>query len=140
MTFLERRVSLPPDPRSAGNARRFARDVLLDWGLGPLIEPVELALSELVTNSVLHARTAVGVCVSRRDGRVRVEVTDRSTVVPRQREHPLDAATGRGLQILDVLADAWGVVQDPAGGKLVWFELAVDGGRSAGRRAGHSSG
>jgi anti-sigma regulatory factor (Ser/Thr protein kinase) len=83
---------------------------------------LEMAVSELVTNAVLHARTDFVVTLARLDGAVRVEVTDASTVLPRQRQVDSSSVTGRGLTIVASVADRWGY-EPTATGKTVWFEM-----------------
>ena len=86
-----------------------------------------LLTSELVTNAVLHGLTPVTVLVSDDGVRVRVEVADgRPGPLSLPSEGPAaDRISGRGLGIVDHLADRWGCrpQQDPAG-KVVWFELS----------------
>ncbi len=100
-------------------------DTLRRWGRDDLTTSGALLVTELVTNAVLHARTMVQVCLERRDEIVRVEVRDGSPVRPAQRNHGLDATTGRGLTLVARLAASWGV--DMGGnGKVVWAHLAED--------------
>jgi anti-sigma regulatory factor (Ser/Thr protein kinase) len=115
---------LHPVPSSASLARRFAKKTLLSWGCREHIEATTLLVSELVTNSVLHARSTIQLRIERRDQALRVEVSDGSRLPPVQREHDADALTGRGLSLLESLASRWGV-EDLPDGKAVWFELAV---------------
>jgi hypothetical protein len=102
------RVDLPAEPASVGQARRFVRSVLADWGLEVLVDTVTLLTSELATNAVLHARTGFAVVVSRSSKVVRVDVLDGSVVTPRSRTPSLTAATGRGVNMVAALADQWG--------------------------------
>jgi hypothetical protein len=113
---------LPPDPISATTARRFTERHLTAWGLADLVDTACLLVSELVINAVTHARTE-SMLVLTSDGRgLRVEVTDRSTGVPRIPEQSPELPTGRGLRIVALLAAEWGVVQGPDA-TTVWFEL-----------------
>jgi anti-sigma regulatory factor (Ser/Thr protein kinase) len=113
-------------PQSAGRARSFVSTTLDEWGLDHLAERVVLLVSELVSNAVLHAASPVRVRVRLAGERLRVEVVDDSPVPPRLRHFGLDAATGRGLQLVDRVAEEWGV--DPReGGKQVWFALPSQG-------------
>ena len=73
------RMPLPPDAGSVSTARRWLRDRLAGWP-PDASEAAVLALSELVTNVVLHAHTAMEVVLETGEGRVRVEVVDRSSV------------------------------------------------------------
>jgi anti-sigma regulatory factor (Ser/Thr protein kinase) len=120
-------IDLPPERSAASRARRFVREQCEQWDLPQAsIEDIELLVSELVTNAVLHARSDARVTVDRVRDRVRVSVEDQSPVPPRLREYGPDAVTGRGVYLVDRLSDEWGVdaVKDE-GGKRVWFELAV---------------
>ena len=83
----------------------------------------QLLVSELVTNAVRHADGKVIVVDVRAEDRVRVSVTDESPRMPQQRSPSLDEPGGRGLMIVDELAEAWGVDAVPGDGKRVWFEL-----------------
>jgi PAS domain S-box-containing protein len=130
---------LPAHPDSVGEARRLLRTLLDKAGDPELIETVELVVSEVVTNAVLHAGTEVDLVVTADDLTVRVEVTDGSPHLPRARSHdgltntgpantgPANtglANTGRGLHLVDVLAHRWGVIVEPPG-KKVWFEVST---------------
>ena len=113
--------SLPPDPRSAGEARRAVVAFLSECGADPeLVDRAVAIVTELVTNAVLHAATPAGLMV-RWDGRgVVVEVTDGSAVRPvPAAERSADGVTGRGLALVDSLGDAWGTVTSRHG-KTVW--------------------
>lgn len=94
-----------------------------------LRQTAALLTSELVTNAVLHTATDVTVTAEVAPDAVRVEVADGSTELPTVKDYGADAATGRGLTVLDSLADQWGTRIDDLG-KVVWFELgALPGGR-----------
>lgn len=82
--------------------------MLDDWGLEGLVDTGQLLTSELATNAVLHARTAFAVLVSRTDTEVRVDVLDGSVVQPRSRHASITAATGRGVNLVEMLAERWG--------------------------------
>jgi anti-sigma regulatory factor (Ser/Thr protein kinase) len=81
-----------------------------------------LLVSEVVTNSVLHAGTPIRLRCGRSGGGVRIEVFDRSPQLPGLRHYDSVATTGRGLTLVSTLADAWGVEAE-AEGKTVWFHL-----------------
>src|ERR1700679_1322850 len=66
-------TQLPPEPASAGRARRFVRDVLRQEGPTVDVEVVALLTSEVVTNAVLHAGTDVDLVVRSEGGCIRVE-------------------------------------------------------------------
>ena len=102
------KLELAAEPASVGQARRFVRRVLTDWGLDELVDTVALLTSELATNALLHARTGFAVVISRDDQQVRVDVLDGSTALPRQRRRSTTAATGRGIAMVAQLAGSWG--------------------------------
>lgn len=104
-------------------ARRAVAQRCAGW---PRLDDLLLCVSEVVTNAVLHARSAPTLTVAMDDARVRVEVHDTDPSPPIRRHRSLLASTGRGLLLLDDLADGWGTAP-AAGGKVVWFELVADG-------------
>jgi DNA-binding NarL/FixJ family response regulator len=106
-------------------ARRFVTQALRRWELQSELDVVELLVAELVSNSVLHARSDVEVSVAVIDDRIRVAVFDSSREPPVRREAGPEDTSGRGLLMLDALAASWGTEFAP-GGKSVWFELRSD--------------
>jgi anti-sigma regulatory factor (Ser/Thr protein kinase) len=108
-----------------GAGRRFVRQTLEAWDCESVVESAALVVSELITNVVLHARTAVEMRLHRRGDLVRIEVADHSPTLPRLRRFTGQAATGRGLQLVEAMGSAWGV-DSKSGGKVVWVELAVE--------------
>ena len=111
--------------RSVPEARRNITTTLREWGLDGMVDTARLLTSELVTNAVLHARTEMTLTVEEQGRGVRIGVTDSSPVSPALRHHSATATTGRGLRLLNQLADAWSVTADN-GGKTVWFSLTSD--------------
>jgi anti-sigma regulatory factor (Ser/Thr protein kinase) len=125
-------MRFPAVPASGGSARRFVAAALRRWGAGPpLVEVATLLTSELVTNAYLHASTAARVVVRRVDGGTTfvVEVQDEGTGEVQLRPLTKESESGRGLQIVDALADRWGSGAAPDG-SLVWFELHLGPGGS----------
>ncbi len=115
---------LASTPASAGIARRFANDVLTDWGVIELADQVSLCVSELVTNALIHTATDVELVLRLSTSAVRVEVVDQSDRLPIVRDRSQDGdTTGRGLTIVEAMADSWGI-DTTNGGKSVWFQLA----------------
>ena len=125
----------PAIPGSVGRARRFLlQAVPAGGGDGP--DLLALMLSELATNAVQHAATEFEVAITLgalsegTDGArwVRVAVSDGAPGHPAPEEPAADAPHGRGLRIVESLADAWGVeVQRGRPGKTVWFASRVFG-------------
>ncbi len=118
-------LPLPATPRSVGQARRFVRTVLAEVGREAWTDSAALAVSELVTNAVLHAHTEVELTVGTGPACVRIEVRDDNPALPVVGNHPdLTAESGRGLLLVSTLADDWGV-ESTGDGKAVWFELGL---------------
>jgi anti-sigma regulatory factor (Ser/Thr protein kinase) len=121
---MEVKAAYPAELRSAAEARRFTERTLRAWDCEVLVESARLLVSELIVNAVLHANTEARLTL-RFDGEVlRVEVGDGSTAVPKRQDYSPTATTGRGLMILEAVADEWGV-DIGADSKTVWFDLAV---------------
>jgi anti-sigma regulatory factor (Ser/Thr protein kinase) len=112
---------LPIDARSVAAARGFLRDVL-DGQQTTSADAAVLMISELVTNAVRHAHSRLAVMASIADQTLRVEVSDDDPTLPVATDPEHHATSGRGLRIVDGLADHWGIAPNP-GGKMVWFEL-----------------
>ncbi|MEU8587522.1 ATP-binding protein [Streptomyces sp. NPDC048664] len=119
---LKRRLGRA-DLRAVPEARRALRELLSQWGRPGKSEIAELLTSELVTNAVIHTdRDAVLTATVSAHG-LRVEVRDFVARRPRPRRPDIDDGThGRGLILVESLADAWGVRAHGVG-KAVWFEL-----------------
>ena len=122
----EVRVDLPPDLTAPRAARAEVREALGRWHLLALVDTVTLAVSELVGNAVVHGRPPVRLLLSRGERQLRASVHDRSPGQPAQAGAPDDAESGRGLAIIDALADDSGVEQAPQGGKIVYATFATD--------------
>jgi PAS domain S-box-containing protein len=124
---MERHDRLPPEPASASAARRFVADAIdrTPLACSPIAETAVLLVSEVVTNAVLHAGTAIRVTVRIEETSVRVEVRDGSVALPSRRHYDEGAATGRGLELVELLATSWGTEQERSG-KVVWFEVSAD--------------
>lgn len=93
----------------------------------PLAETLVLLVSELVTNAVVHTGASAWLRVGRpadapTPGTVRVEVLDRSARPPHPRRAAEADTGGRGLELVDCLADRWGWQADGAG-KRIWCEV-----------------
>ncbi|MFB9376119.1 ATP-binding protein [Kineococcus gynurae] len=124
-------TTLPPDPRSS----RAARGIVSDWcsrhGVdGDAVDTAVLLTAELVTNAVLHGRSEVVLRLRRTATRIRVGVGDENSRVPQRGPLDPDALNGRGMALVETLADAHGVDVDP-GGKTVWFDVATEPARHA---------
>lgn len=130
--MLQVQLEVGPDPAEVGRARRWARSRLVGSGIGddePLAETLILLISELVTNAVVHTGCPAvlrmlfgGTGAPGAAGTVRVEVADASDRPPLQRHAEGDETGGRGLELVDGLADRWGWLPEGAG-KQIWCEV-----------------
>jgi anti-sigma regulatory factor (Ser/Thr protein kinase) len=123
------RLSLDPEPHSPARARAWICLELTQLNRPELIESAQLALSELVTNAILHARTPIQVTVVPQGESVRIEVQDGSPRHPATRTESRDGldppTVGRGIHIVEAVATEWGVRRDRHQGKVVWFSPAA---------------
>ncbi|MGV9387513.1 SpoIIE family protein phosphatase [Streptomyces olivaceus] len=114
------------EPARIATARQHLRDLLHDWPDEEQRDAAVLLLSELLTNVLVHT-DADALLVAEIAGEpgergIRVEVTDNGDDLPHKRRPGEMASSGRGLVLIELLADAWGVA--PRGtGKSIWYEL-----------------
>ncbi|MFH8374997.1 SpoIIE family protein phosphatase [Streptomyces cyaneofuscatus] len=119
------------EPERISVGRQLVRELLHDWKDPEQVDSAVLMVSEMATNVLVHtdgdALMAAEVSGERGERRLRVEVADASDELPHKRRPGEMASSGRGLVLMEMLADAWGV--DPRGeGKSIWFELYEAGG------------
>jgi anti-sigma regulatory factor (Ser/Thr protein kinase) len=109
--------------RHVGWLRRLGAAKLRNWGLDALAEDARLVISELVTNAMRYGTGSGIVCrlVIARE-RLLIEVTDGSAELPQVREVAPSEESGRGMFIVDQLADDWGISVDRTS---VWCTLTV---------------
>jgi anti-sigma regulatory factor (Ser/Thr protein kinase) len=123
---------LPAHATAVADAREKVRGQVRSWGLPEdLVRTAQLVVSEFFTNAVVHTdscrvRCRLQVC----EQRLRIEVFDEGAecdeVVPRQAA--AEDVNGRGLQLVNAVAEAWGVRSDGAdAGRVVWAELTLPG-------------
>ncbi|GAA3099501.1 ATP-binding protein [Streptomyces rectiviolaceus] len=122
----------PRQPRSVGQAREGLRKVLAAWELSRVEDAALLVLSELLSNAVVHGKVPRGREVETRYLRmacgVRIEVHDTARELPRPLALPGgEMCSGRGLFLVEAVADRWGVTERTGPGKAVWAEVAVPG-------------
>lgn len=114
----------PRSPAAPAQARHFVREWLTARGHWHVIETAQLAVSELATNAVTHARSDFTVSLDQSAEAVRIVVGDTSTDPPQRRQASEISPRGRGLSIVWALTSATGhVLVD--GGKLVWADVAI---------------
>ncbi|MGI5460074.1 SpoIIE family protein phosphatase [Streptomyces sp. CA-249302] len=119
----------PGDPEALTQARHMIRAAVRAWGAKDRADEVELVADELITNALMHTEGAAIVTLRVLTGserRLRVEVEDSSSALPRRREAGEQGVSGRGLMLVDLLTDVWGV-EARGGGKCVWCEFMVPG-------------
>jgi serine phosphatase RsbU (regulator of sigma subunit)/anti-sigma regulatory factor (Ser/Thr protein kinase) len=114
------------EPDRIAEARQHLRDLLHDWNSAEQVDSAVLLVSEMVTNVLVHtdadALLLAEVTGEEAVRRLRVEVFDTGDDLPHRRRPGELASSGRGLMLIELLADAWGV--EPRGeGKSIWFEL-----------------
>jgi anti-sigma regulatory factor (Ser/Thr protein kinase) len=94
------------------------------WGYNGVSQPLELAVSELVTNAIVHGRGLIDVRLAVTDDRVRLEVADEggSSAPGLSRAAESGELGGWGLRLVDSLAETWGVRNEADGRTRVWME------------------
>lgn len=121
-------------PESVGQAREFATDALAEWGLPDRSEDIRLCISELATNALVHG-TAPGhgflVKLDADEQVVRLEVHDSRRQHPAARQAADTDTSGRGLTLVSVLADGWGVENRTPFGKIIWSCFKAAGGTTS---------
>jgi serine/threonine-protein kinase RsbW len=119
------------EPSAPGAARRLVVNALRERGHGEtMLDDIAIVVSELATNAVLHARSPFSIAATERDFVVRLSVHDHGEGSPRVPDRGPAATSGRGLMLVDQLANRWGVDANLAG-KIVWAELRPKPGSSS---------
>lgn len=121
---VEAQIDLPAEVTSPARARRFALGILAGLDVHELADTMVLLVSEVVTNAVVHARTACTLRILHDERCLRVELHDASIHPAVVSSWDGDRPGGRGMTLVSSLADGWGSDVD-GGGKVVWFELAL---------------
>ncbi|RPE42872.1 anti-sigma regulatory factor (Ser/Thr protein kinase) [Streptomyces sp. Ag109_O5-1] len=120
-------LRLSSTPRGARLARLLAAEQLRTWGL-PL-DPARQIVAELAANAATHGRVPgrdFGLVLYVVGNTLRIEVTDtRGDLLPQPQPFMSDAESGRGLVLVDALADKWGVAPGLSPRKTVWAEIGV---------------
>ncbi|MGC4999367.1 MULTISPECIES: ATP-binding SpoIIE family protein phosphatase [unclassified Streptomyces] len=114
------------EPERIAEARQHLRELLHDWVPAEQVDAAVLLISEMITNVLVHtdadALLLAEIFGEHGHRRLRVQVSDSGDDLPHKRRPGELASSGRGLMLIEMLADAWGV--EPRGeGKSIWFEL-----------------
>jgi anti-sigma regulatory factor (Ser/Thr protein kinase) len=112
-------------PQAVGHARRFTRRILRAWGVTQEIDTVLLAVSELVTNALVHTDGRVRLDLTLIENRLRIAVADSSPRAPiKPTSIGWEATGGRGILLVEAVSLAWGTLP-VSGGKQVWAEIVL---------------
>jgi anti-sigma regulatory factor (Ser/Thr protein kinase) len=125
-----RSLALAAAPDSVTTAREFTRRAMSSWQVADLTDDVLLAVTELVTNAVLHGIEPIMLLLEPCGHGVRVEVSDRSPQMPNTTPTSWSATSGRGLAIVSAISRDWGAHRLDSGGKAVWAEFVAHEGRA----------
>jgi anti-sigma regulatory factor (Ser/Thr protein kinase) len=114
------------EPERIAVGRQEVRELLHDWPSDDQVDSAVLLVSETLTNVLVHtdadALLVAEVTGAPGERRIRIEVTDTGDDLPHKRRPGELASSGRGLVLIELLADTWGVT--PRGeGKSIWFEI-----------------
>ncbi|GAA2724024.1 MULTISPECIES: ATP-binding protein [Streptomyces] len=123
---FEYSLLVPHDARAVRVARTTLRAALLAHELGELIGRAELLANEMLTNAIVHTSGTAELSLWWSEWRVlRVTVRDNCPRPPTPRAVRPYGENGRGLRLLQALADRWGHAPSPGGGaKSVWCEIS----------------
>ncbi|MFJ2261845.1 ATP-binding protein [Streptomyces sp. NPDC087844] len=113
------------EPEEVSGLRHTLRSHLELWDLGEVTDAAQLCVSELVSNVITHVGpgTPAKLAVSMNGAYLRIEVHDPDTrALPTLLDASSEAEAGRGVAIIDAVADRWGV-QLCLDQKVTWCEL-----------------
>jgi anti-sigma regulatory factor (Ser/Thr protein kinase) len=128
MSSFSASVDLPPDVASVPHARHLVLGLLRTWRAPHDHDDAALLVTELVSNVIDHVggEASLTVELTLADRWLRISVADGSSVLPVVRELSRERPRGRGLRLIQAIADRWGV-EERHGGKKVWFDMAPPG-------------
>jgi anti-sigma regulatory factor (Ser/Thr protein kinase) len=125
----EDQLDYTPVPRSVALARHRAARLVAEWGYEHLAGDVALVVSELMTNALLHGSLRdrlVRLRILTTPAALRVEISDpRGERLPCPRDATGEDQFGRGLTLVEALADDWGMGPRAGVGKTVWAEWSL---------------
>ena len=130
MSSRNAQIDLPPIPPSVTVARHLVLELLRSWNAPQDREDAALLVTELVSNVVDHVRGEANLTLELEfsDEWLRIAVIDGSSIRPVVQELSQDRPRGRGMRMVESIADRWGA-DEHLGGKRVWFELRPSAGR-----------
>lgn len=124
---------------AVGHSRMFVRHTLDRWNLTGHEESATLIMSELVTNAIkasgitdpdpkpwqIKEEHVIAVQLRVTDGSLGVDVWDRTPETPVRENPDFNATSGRGLLLVEAVAERWDIYRPHVGGKVVWAELPL---------------
>jgi anti-sigma regulatory factor (Ser/Thr protein kinase) len=113
------------DASTPAAARRFVASTVRSWDCAALGDDLTLIASELATNAMRYAGSALTLRLTRISGGVRLSVLDSSAATPVPGAPTANSGSGRGLLIVNALASRWGFDRTSTG-KVVWAECTLD--------------
>ncbi|MFI1801722.1 PAS domain S-box protein [Streptomyces sp. NPDC020379] len=117
-------TELPSEPGAAAAGRRFVAEALTTWNCSEALDDARLLTSEVLTNALSHAAGPIQLRVRRSIDALTIEVTDHNPQPPQLRLTEEGDESGRGLLLVDALADSWGT-RPLDRGKTIWFTLRL---------------
>jgi anti-sigma regulatory factor (Ser/Thr protein kinase) len=126
---LEEIQSFPYAQGSPTAARRFVASTLRRWGIEQAVDDASLVATELASNAVVHGGADFVVRLTWADDVVTISVEDQEAALPAARAKPGTENGGRGLRIVDAIAQEWGAEPSDSG-KVVWARLRPTGARA----------
>jgi hypothetical protein len=122
------RMLLRPEPTAPAVARAFVTHTMQDWQLPRLIDPANRVVSEFVSHAASGGDAGLEVRLSQVDTRIRIAMkilaADTSAALINMPESPL---TGRARQLVQTMADGWGVIPGRPAGATVWAVINASG-------------
>ncbi|KND32135.1 ATP-binding protein [Streptomyces acidiscabies] len=115
-------VACSREPQRVGQMRRIGAAHLKLWGLNSCVDTATLLISELVTNAIRYGTEDITFSLSHKAGEITIEVIDGSSEFPQVRQPAADKESGRGMFLVEAMADRWGTSED---GTRTWCTIAV---------------
>jgi phosphoserine phosphatase RsbU/P len=116
-------IELPADPGSAARARDFLKRAVCKAHGASVLDDAMLLASETVTNAALHGSPPIVLAVDCTGDAVEIRVRDESPLMTLTPDVGTLDESGRGLILVELLSDGWGVDLVPPAAKEVWFRL-----------------